>query len=518
MIRRILLAVIASLALAGSAAAQVPGFPPSGTLQIGQGGSAPPAWNPINGDCTSNNLGAIVCTKTNGVTFYTGLPAPANPNDAATKAYVDASSAGLSMHQSVVLATTTALPANTYNNGTAGVGAALTSTCVSSCPAPTIDGSAVTLGQRIVVKNEAAPANNGIYVVSTVGTGTTPYVLTRATDANTAGTNNPNEIGTGTFVLVTSGTANTNTGWSVNSTVTTIGTSAINWAQFSASGGGVVSLGGMLGVITCGAGLICNSQTASIAIPFNYIGGLTLSNDSTTPNSILDIAAGQASDSTNATIINIGAFTKSTAGAWASGSAANGMGNGLTVAINTWYHVCLANNGGTPDVWFDTSATCANRPSGITDTKYRRIGSFKTGSPANIRKFLQVRNNFSFSQTTSANFGFASASGLLALDVPTGIVVQPIVGALLQCSAATNNSCSANIVLSNAAQTIQWAYYGPIATSIGGIQQGGVSGALTPPTNTSGQIFYTLVVAGAPQAGGFLAQLYTQGYEDTRGQ
>lgn len=254
--------------------------PPSGAVQIGQG-AALPQWLAMGGDCALAANGSITCTKTNGTLFtslflqaannlsdlnsastartnlglgsvatqnanavaftggtITGMPLPSLSGDVANKQYVDNfTSAALTVHSSVALGTTTALPANTYNNGSSGVGATLTSTCVSSCPAPTIDGSAVTLGQRVLVKDEAAPTNNGIYTVTTVGTGTTPYVLTRATDANTAGTANPTLIGYGTYTLVLGGTVNINNGWTVNSTVTTIGTSAINWAQFNTIGG-----------------------------------------------------------------------------------------------------------------------------------------------------------------------------------------------------------------------------------------------------------------------------------------
>jgi hypothetical protein len=83
-----------------------------------------------------------------------------------------------------------------------------------------------------------------------------------------------------------------------------------------------------------------------------------LSNDSTTPNSVLDIAAGVANDSTNAVQIKIGAFIRSTQGAWAAGSTSNGKGNWLTITASTWYHVCQTPNGGTPDLWSDTSPTC----------------------------------------------------------------------------------------------------------------------------------------------------------------
>lgn len=223
----------------------------------------------LSGDCTATSLGVITCTKTNGVIFYTGLPSPVNPADAATKAYVDSSvSAGLTPHPSVVLGTTTALAANTYNNGTAGVGATLTA---NSNGTLSIDGSAVTTSQRVLVKNESTAANNGIYVVTQTGGAGTPYILTRATDANTPGTGSPTTIGFGTYVLVTGGTANPGTGWSVSSTVSTIGTSAINWAQFSASGG-VLSVGGITGNVLCGIAMDCSSvaQTVSGQGPVYY--------------------------------------------------------------------------------------------------------------------------------------------------------------------------------------------------------------------------------------------------------
>jgi hypothetical protein len=241
-----------------------------GPLGTGGGGGS------AGGDC-SGTLSALVCTKTNGTLFgtmatqnasavditgatlITGLPSPVNSTDAATKAYVDATATGLLIHSQVTLATVTALPANTYNNGSSGVGATLTATANAAL---TVDGTAVSTSQRILVKNEATTANNGIYSVTQTGSGSAPYILTRTTDANTPGTSNPSEIGFGTYVLVISGSANANTGWTVNSTVTTIGTSPITWAQFSGATG-VSSIGGLTGTLACGTGLICSGSTIS---------------------------------------------------------------------------------------------------------------------------------------------------------------------------------------------------------------------------------------------------------------
>lgn len=173
----------------------------------------------------------------------------------------------------------------------------------------------------------------------------------------------------------------------------------------------------------------------------NYLSGLTLSNDGTSPNTVLDIAAGVATDSTNAVLMQIAAFTKSTGGAWASGSGGNGMGNGLTIAASTWYHVLLANNGGTPDIWFDTSLTGANRPAGITDARYRRIGSFRTNGSSQITAFTQRGQEFMWAAPLRDVFVTpiaSTSSNTSALTVPTGVVVQGIISVTITGSGATN--------------------------------------------------------------------------------
>lgn len=184
---------------------------------------------------------------------------------------------------------------------------------------------------------------------------------------------------------------------------------------------------------TSGSILWNNSGVLQQGMISNYMGGLTLSNDSGSPNTVLDIAAGSSMDSTNASLITIGAFTKSTAGAWASGSGSNGMGNGLTIAANTWYHVCLTPNGGTPDIWFDTSATCANKPTGVSGSLFRRIGDFKTASgTSNILAFIQRLRSFYWAQPvqdqTSTALTAGTATSLTLASIPLGVRVRPIIG------------------------------------------------------------------------------------------
>ena len=87
----------------------------------------------------------------------------------------------------VKVATTAVLPGTpNYNNGTGGVGATLTRS--SNGTTGTIDGitaANLMVGDRILVKNQASQLQNGIYVITQQGTASLPYILTRATDADT---------------------------------------------------------------------------------------------------------------------------------------------------------------------------------------------------------------------------------------------------------------------------------------------------------------------------------------------
>jgi hypothetical protein len=186
-----------------------------------------------------------------GVNTYTGeviVPTPVNPSDAVTKAYADALSQGLTVKPSVQVATTAALPSNTYANGSSGIGATLTATANGAL---TVDGVAVEAGDRVLVMNEATAANNGIYTATQPGSSSTPYVLTRTADFDLA-TQIP-----GAFAFVEQGTVNAGNGFVVaNEGPFTIGTTAISFTQFSGTG-----------TITVGSGLVKNGNTLSLGVP-----------------------------------------------------------------------------------------------------------------------------------------------------------------------------------------------------------------------------------------------------------
>jgi len=146
---------------------------------------------------------------------------PTAAQDAATKNYVDGLVQGAQWKKEAAAATTGALPANTYANGAAGVGATLTANANGVLPAQ--DGITLVVGDRLLVKNEAAAANNGIYTVTSVGAVGAAWILTRATDMDAGG-----EL-KGATVVVLSGTTLGNTIYLATGSPAVTGTDAVNW-------------------------------------------------------------------------------------------------------------------------------------------------------------------------------------------------------------------------------------------------------------------------------------------------
>lgn len=330
-------------------------------LTIPKGGTGA---STAGGARTNFGLGSMATQNANGVVItggtVTGLPNPSVSSDAATKQYVDNTASGLTIHTPVALATAAALPANTYNNGASGVGATLTA---SANAALMVDGVAVTGSQRILVKNEAAPANNGIYTVTATGSAGAAYVLTRATDTNTAGTGSAVLIGSGTYVLVNGGSTNTNSSWIVNSTVTTMGTSAINWAQFTAAAGASIDAGGATAVSNGVAGQCLYDNAGKVAaqtcsfVPAAYgASGSTTSTTGTISGSASTLTLGAAIDFVNGQGIRVnGAGAAPTIGA---ATAFTATPAGTLGAISYTYYVEAVDGAG--GVKTAASATFSN--------------------------------------------------------------------------------------------------------------------------------------------------------------
>ena len=164
-----------------------------------------------------------------GTSRITSVTDPTGAQDAATKAYVDAVKSGFDPKDSVVVATTADDTGLTYSNGSSGVGATLTNDGNESY---SIDGVTLTADMRVLVKDQSPATENGIYYVSTAGTGSATLVLTRATDADTA-----SELSSGAFVFVEQGSTNADAAFVMTQdTAITFGSTTVTWTQFSGAG------------------------------------------------------------------------------------------------------------------------------------------------------------------------------------------------------------------------------------------------------------------------------------------
>lgn len=206
-----------------------------GTMSTQSASSVAITGGAINGTTLGGTTPAAGTFTSVAMTTGTITTAPASGNDIVNKTYADSIAAGLNFHQACAYATTAALPAVTYNNGSSGVGATLTA---NANGALVIDSytfvSPGDIGKRVLIKNQSNQAQNGVYTVTQVGDAGNPFILTRATDFNTPGTG-VNQIDAGDFFLVTNGTANANTSWVQQTPLPiTMGTTAIVFAQFGA--------------------------------------------------------------------------------------------------------------------------------------------------------------------------------------------------------------------------------------------------------------------------------------------
>lgn len=182
---------------------------------------------------SGNNSVNLVPTGTGTVDVankrITSVAEPTQSSDAATKNYVDAVKTGLDIKDSVRVTTTGNLTA-TYSNGASGVGATLTNSGTQA--ALTIDSIVLSVGDRVLVKDQTTGLQNGFYRVTNAGSASTNWVLTRSTDAD-----ENTEVTPGAFTFVEEGTIGANNGYvCTNNGSITIGTTGITFVQFSGAG------------------------------------------------------------------------------------------------------------------------------------------------------------------------------------------------------------------------------------------------------------------------------------------
>ena len=204
---------------------------------------------------TNVALGGTALTL-GGITTITVTQDPVSNFQLATKQYVDTLvSSGIHFHTPVRVESPTNLNA-TYNQpGGAGDGVGATLTNAGTQAALVIDGVTVAVNDRVLIYTQTTQTQNGVYVVTDVGSGSTNWVLTRSTDTNTYGLTSSSTLGEGSTFFVQQGTTGAGETYTCNTQgVIVFGTTNITFAQISATQ-----------IYSAGTGLSLTGTTFSIA-------------------------------------------------------------------------------------------------------------------------------------------------------------------------------------------------------------------------------------------------------------
>ena len=378
----------------------------------------------ITGNVTGNVTAASGTSTFNNVTIsgsldmdsgtsatITGLASPTNDSDAATKGYVDALAQGIDAKASVVVATT----ANITLSGT-----------------QTIDGVAVSVGDRVLVKDQSTASQNGIYLCAS-------STWTRTTDADSW-----TEL-VAAFTFVEKGTSNSDSGWICTVDAGgTLGSTSVTFAQFSGAGqitagDGLTKSGNTLNVGTASSGrIVVNADNIDLATSGISAG---------TYQSVTFDAYGRATAGTNPTTIagyNISnAYTKTEIDSifGSTTAAATSASNAATSASNA---ATSASNASTSETNAASSATAAAASYDSFDDRY--LGS-KSSAPSvdndgnalltgalywnSTVSTLYVWTGSAWTQAAFTASGFATLTGTETLTNKTltaPIMTAPVLG------------------------------------------------------------------------------------------
>lgn len=432
---------------------------------------------------SQGQLTAAASVPINAIALTTGSisTAPTNDTDITNKAYVDSTAQGLNFHAACNYASVAAYTVNYYNGpANNGVGATLTNAGANAAFA--IDGVTMTsgnIGNRLLIKDQADAAQNGVYTLTTVGSGSVAWVLTRATDYDTSGTGT-NEVDAGDFMYVLAGSTLANTSWVQQTPLPIIiGTTSIVFTQFGAqisytAGTGLTLAANQFSITN--TAVTANSYGSASAVgtfTVNAQGQLTAASTTNIALAASQITSGQVAVAQGGTgiasyaigdlLYASGTTTLSKLADVATGSVLVSGGIGVAPAYSA-----------TPTLTSVTATSLIGSTSLTAPTVYGGTG---TGSSLT----LQSTSGVGATDTIVMKVGNAGATTALSIAT-TGIVSLPTAGAIVVPVGTTGQQpTGATGMLRFNSTTVGFeGYNGTVWASVGGGATGG----------STDQIFY----------------------------
>ena len=350
---------------------------------------------------------------------------PTSALQAATKQYVDTiAAAGIHYHDPVRVEQEGNLNA-TYDNGTSGVGATLTNAGTQA--ALVIDGVTMVLNDRVLIYEQTNAAHNGVYTVTNVGSASTNWVLTRATDADSYSPSDPDALGQGDAFFVSEGAAGAGETYVMTTEGTiTFGTTDITFSQISAtqiySAGDGLTLTGTTFAVGAGTGVTVNANDVAI-------GQAVGTGDNVTFNQVTAALVGNVTGNVTGDVTG----NADTATAWETArtisltgditGTATGVDGSGNVSIATTYNNDVVLGTDTSGNYVSTGAVSGNGLSGSASAEGATFTVTSNATNLNTASTIVFRDasgNFSAGTITAALTGDVNGNATTASAWQTG--------------------------------------------------------------------------------------------------